>query len=1044
MKYETELKRQAHPLAKLIPYTVWHCVFNSELTALQAQLFNASLEELNSLLLEINSYIKKEAQAAWHCIAFNHHHFSKEFLVNIGLDDLGLHYNELFVYAARLSRMDLLEYLVKLRPDKIQEMLRYGEYAAFIAAAKNGTINIVRYIMNLLPQEISRMLAAQDYVAFRLAAQSKQSDTFFYLVKQACLNIQLMISAKQYAIFACAMERADPDILNYLVEQVRFKSSSWRLIRLFMDSLRPYLTDKLQLMIEANQFLAFRTAAHKGHVELLKFLEALAPLKLQQMIAAEQYCAFIWGASEGHLDVLMYLCQKAPEQVEAMIRAEDFSAFRLAAQNGHLHILKFLFKHAAHLFQEMLAKDNYAIVQDAAAYGQLEVLVYFVSLAQGSVSAMLSANDFAAFQAASEHGYLDILLYFERLAPDLLQAMIAAHDYDAFQGAALNGHMHVLLYLLNKAAHVRDAMMTASEFQPFQYAAEAGQLEVLEFLAHALPQRLHEMISNSEYYALRIAVEKERSLAVAWLFEHSLSCFAYAESKNYSVFLNYYTNKKLTRLKAQKKDFQRRFPQEQFDIQELGILHYCFYMSKILIRQAKANQPISATLRENLLFILSLPSFRPLAHRSIDSRESNELLQLALAVGNEDVVQILMTIPAVRILAEQNHFYRQDSVDAVSVAQLAQIRESSMLLLSRTEQLQLNELIACYQVKIQQFGIEHLMTALRQWLLRRYLNNPAVIKIQAENKVLPYDWLSFNRLELSESDYHKALRAYYCHPDHSAWRYLLKPNPWIEQSAQFVELDPSRPLCRWSSFSTYQTLIVIFWLAAIDETIPAVHGHSMKGRAEHFVRELALIGRAHNWDKTRRSMEGQIEEYDDMEGDKPSCHAGVKRRLFQSVLGHPLLTLLTRDDIKHEVCCFVRQHFLKQITPDNAQAIKQALEEHVLTLEPPAAILYTLNIPQSECEAFLTRMMRQYGAQFSHDSTLMQHARTLLTIKEQGEPIECLHALKFVNLVHLMQMLEQPLAVSTGSNLSHREQRFFKRRVQKEQLLNKETAQASP
>ena len=98
----------------------------------------------------------------------------------------------------------------------------------------------------------------------------------------------------------------------------------------------------------------------------------------------------------------------------------------------------------------------------------------------------------------------------------------------------------------------------------------------------------------------------------------------------------------------------------------------------------------------------------------------------------------------------------------------------------------------------------------------------------------------------------------------------------------------------------------------MNKSLPT-DGFSFESRLSLFVEELALIGRAHNWDETRivTDAAGQPildeddnpmrEEYDDLEGDRPSCFSGVKRRLFQSVHGHPLFRILTQETIAKEL-----------------------------------------------------------------------------------------------------------------------------------------------
>ena len=81
----------------------------------------------------------------------------------------------------------------------------------------------------------------------------------------------------------------------------------------------------------------------------------------------------------------------------------------------------------------------------------------------------------------------------------------------------------------------------------------------------------------------------------------------------------------------------------------------------------------------------------------------------------------------------------------------------------------------------------------------------------------------------------------------------------------------------WSSFEEYQLLISMLYLAAKDDVTPATEGYTVETRLSHFIQELALIGRAHNWNDTRKRC-GKEEEYDNLEADRLSCTSGVKRR----------------------------------------------------------------------------------------------------------------------------------------------------------------------
>jgi len=115
--------------------------------------------------------------------------------------------------------------------------------------------------------------------------------------------------------------------------------------------------------------------------------------------------------------------------------------------------------------------------------------------------------------------------------------------------------------------------------------------------------------------------------------------------------------------------------------------------------------------------------------------------------------------------------------------------------------------------------------------------NPAKISIEDRELTLPYDWAAFKALNLEGSERELALKAYYQHKDHSAWRYLSKPNPWMHRAASYVCVNPDNPAERWSTFKEYSSLISLLFLAAQDEETAAINGYTVDTRIEHFIIE---------------------------------------------------------------------------------------------------------------------------------------------------------------------------------------------------------------
>ena len=114
--------------------------------------------------------------------------------------------------------------------------------------------------------------------------------------------------------------------------------------------------------------------------------------------------------------------------------------------------------------------------------------------------------------------------------------------------------------------------------------------------------------------------------------------------------------------------------------------------------------------------------------------------------------------------------------------------------LTQTEKQQLERAIKYYQPVLKQTGVSLVMEDLRATLAERYKQNPVIVFIGNQDEktslVLPLEWKDFQDLHLDESTYQSALKAYYQHKDHSAWRYLSRPNPWMQKNAKYVRACP--------------------------------------------------------------------------------------------------------------------------------------------------------------------------------------------------------------------------------------------------------------
>lgn len=705
---------------------------------------------------------------------------------------------------------------------------------------------------------------------------------------------------------------------------------------------------------------------------LFKGQKKSVPTTLRTLIQNCNYEAFRYAAANGQQDILIWLQEQAAENLQEMIRANNYEAFRLAATYGYLKTLIWLHHQAPHELKDMIEACEYEVAYVVMLSGHYHILKWLQDQAPEELKVMIRAYDYGTFSIAADKGNLDMLIWLRDQAPEEFSKMIKANNYGAFRLAAANGHFDTLIWFQEQAPEEFEAMIKANNFEVVRNASENNRPDIVE-----------------------------------WLLQHP-SCLAYAEINyvKYSGYVHPFIERICKALLCDKKTFISDHPHEEFDINDPLGAQQCFYMIRNLIRRNDRR------LDDVLEFLLSIPSVRAIAHQEIYLGNPNELMQLAILSGNKEAANQLIKIDTVKTLTEQHNFYKQRSVGFYDLNKLSDRRESSMANFSYGEKKILRKAISHYQPVLLQFGAKLIINQLRQILLTRYMNDPALVITQKQGLVsLPYDYQAFCKLNLNPKEKQRALEAYYQHPTHSAWRYLSKPNPWLHSGAKFTLGFLNY---RYANFEEYQDYIALFFLAASDDKVGACDGLTLEGRLEHFINELGLIGRAHNWDKTHKKN-GREEEYDDLKGDKPSCPYGVKRRLFQSVIGNPLLNILTEDSLLQELRSFARTHFISLITDENKFVLSAAFFNYFNFLEAEyAKPLLCLNISEEKQKQFHEYLNEKYGEQFTDNISFILLIDNKLALSS-ASTFESCHALKLESLTHISDYLKnlQALNVST-------------------------------
>jgi len=557
--------------------------------------------------------------------------------------------------------------------------------------------------------------------------------------------------------------------------------------------------------------------------------------------------------------------------------------------------------------------------------------------------------------------------------------------YSELQNRMENNDASLDSYLSSLERRYRSAMIAHKKYEVVRWAAENGHLNVMEYLLGEIkPKDLSKTITANVFDL----AGKNNHVHVITFLLNIPSVFSLAEEHPQirDKCIIPFVKEKLLTLERAQLTFEETNSNGVFNIEDdnESTLSLC-----ILRHLICRNDPL---LLDDLQRLINIPSVNLLIHQAAEFQRDNELLYRALVVGNMDAARLLIAVPAVQVLAEQNDYYRIKSHTSV----LHVDKESSMRALPAAEQKRMQRAIEHYDPKLQELTVPVIMDNLRDTLCARYKAKPAqIISDVGITIVLPMNWKDFEALnfckkglERQPSEHQRALEAYYQHKDHTAFRYLLKPNPWIHSEALYVKVNDLGTE-RWAYFDGYEPLISMLFLAASDEHIEPCDGFTLDTRLEHFIDEVAHIGRAHNWDnglRLRRDAEGNslvdeglslTEDYDDLGADRPSCYSGAKTRLFQSVLGHPLFTLLTPDIVEQKLYELVREHFKAAIDPDNCGKFKKAwddIQNDDLEYEErltAAEILKELNINPKQQSALIYTLAHSlnetYNKQFDED-----------------------------------------------------------------------------
>lgn len=349
----------------------------------------------------------------------------------------------------------------------------------------------------------------------------------------------------------------------------------------------------------------------------------------------------------------------------------------------------------------------------------------------------------------------------------------------------------------------------------------------------------------------------------------------------------------------------------------------------------------------------NMSSVRRLLEANIDKNATNENgftpIALAYLLGRRTIVRILRNHGAV--LPANIHQMVQQHQGNNLAAQAAD-PEGGIRPISNDQADMLIELKKRYRSKFD--APQTVLDQIAATLAQKYALAPAKDPMTKEALPLHY------KASLTSQ------KPYYEHTIHSAWRYFLKPNPWISAKAEHAFQVNKKPDSAHISSEDKET-IACLWLAAQQENC-----------VDALIPEIAYLARTHNWEKYRLDSKTRKKiYYDDKNPDSPSCGIGVKKRLcdFMSLLPSFMhIHVLNHESFKQRFEEQLIAHNpdmpnnlagkLKKLPLATLEALKAAIDDVYVMMEPlDEAHKQLITLQTGLVNKFLADCKTFYGAE---------------------------------------------------------------------------------
>ena len=522
-----------------------------------------------------------------------------------------------YLWACHQGHLDIIKHIEQSEGfDEAEVNKAYG-YETYCLACEGGFLNIVQHLEQSEAFDVTAANKANDYNAYQKACRNGHLNIVKHLEQTKGFDVAAANRAERYGAYSLACRSGHYHIVQHLEQTKGFDVRA------------------------ANE--AYHMAYHNGHLDIIKHLEQSKGFNPKFVCAFFRYGAYRCACSAGHLDIVQHLEQSEGFDVEAANKADAYQAYRYACSNGHLAIVK-------HLEQS----DGF------------------------DVMAANKANAYQAYRDACSNGHLAIVQHLEQSDVFDVVAASSAKNHQAYQNACRNGHLEIVKHLEQSKGFDVTAANKANGYEAYQEACGNGHLDIVKHLEHSDGFDLREANKANNYCAYRRANECHRSDVIKHLLSNTdILAYAVCHEKPYALkYISDWVDLKLRNLSRAKDAFHAEHPNDVFNLSNEDAHYYIHILINLISRGGVRRQVQAENTKEAICQLLEIPSIKERCHQqNIEGGIDNELLWIAIEVGNVDAVKLLLgeydkdlnSANTVRLKAREEPSYIRDLVKVIEL-----------------------------------------------------------------------------------------------------------------------------------------------------------------------------------------------------------------------------------------------------------------------------------------------------------------------------------------------------------------------------------------